>query len=96
MREIKIGTNNLSLFLLVMLIWNIITLILMKVDKVKAIKGKGRISERTLFLAAFLLGGIGIFSGMYLFRHKTKHWSFRIGIPLAIVVNFGLMYFLLR
>lgn len=78
--------------LLVIILWNITTFILMKTDKYKAIKGKRRISEKTLFISAFMFGGVGIFTGMYAFRHKTKHWSFKIIIPLAIILNFYLMH----
>lgn len=82
--------------LLIIIIWNIITFFLMKIDKSRAIKGKRRISERTLFFSAFFLGGLGIYMGMYTFRHKTQHWSFKILIPLAILFNFYLVYLLHR
>lgn len=83
-----------STILFIILIWNIITFMLMKIDKYKAIKGKRRISEKTLFISAFMLGGIGVFAGMYTFRHKTKHWSFKILVPLAIIFNLLILYLL--
>lgn len=79
---------------LVLIVWNLITFILMGIDKYKAVKGKWRISESTLFLCAFLLGGPGIFLGMLVFRHKTRHLSFRIFIPAAAIINLIIYYFL--
>jgi uncharacterized membrane protein YsdA (DUF1294 family) len=77
-------------------IWNLTTFILMGVDKQKAVKNKWRISEKSLFLCAFVMGGIGVLTGMELFRHKTKHLSFRILIPLAVITNMVVFYILFR
>lgn len=60
---------------------------LMGIDKRRAIRKGWRIPERTLFLAAFLGGGIGSLLGMYLFRHKTKHTSFVVLTPIAAVLS---------
>lgn len=59
---------------------------IMGIDKRKSIKKAWRIPERTLILIAFLGGGIGSFLGMYMFRHKTKHSSFVILLPVAAVI----------
>lgn len=67
----------------------------MYIDKNKAKKGKYRISEKTLFITAFLLGGIGIYAGMYKFRHKTKHTLFTVGIPVCIIINLFCVYYIL-
>lgn len=56
-------------------------------DKYKAKAGKWRIPERTLFLLALLGGGIGAFLGMRVFRHKTQHKQFVIGIPAIMLVQ---------
>ena len=71
----------------IIIVWNIVTFFMMRLDKQKAIKGKRRISERTLFSVSFALGGIGIYLGMFIFRHKTKHKKFLIFVPLAIFFN---------
>lgn len=68
---------------------------MMYFDKQKAKKGKYRISEKALFVAAFLLGGIGAYIGMYKFRHKTKHNLFTIGMPIMIVLNIFTIYYIL-
>lgn len=64
-----------------LLIINAVGLLLMLIDKWKAIHNRWRIPEKTLFLTAILGGSIGTLAGIYLFRHKTKHRSFTIGIP---------------
>lgn len=77
------------------LIINLFAIFLMKYDKVKAINNQYRISEKTLFLIALILGGAGIYIGMYLFRHKTKHVKFTVGIPLIIILNILTIYYLI-
>lgn len=74
---------------------NLFAIFLMKYDKVKAINNQYRVSEKTLFLLALILGGIGIYIGMYLFRHKTKHVKFTVGIPLIIILNILTIYYLI-
>ena len=74
---------------------NLFAIFLMKYDKVKAINKQYRVSEKTLFLIALILGGIGIYIGMYLFRHKTKHVKFTVGIPLIIILNILTIYYLI-
>lgn len=77
------------------LIINLFAIFLMKYDKVKAINNQYRINEKTLFLIALILGGVGIYIGMYLFRHKTKHVKFTVGIPLIIILNILTIYYLI-
>ena len=76
-----------ELFIPYILTVNLITLILMRIDKQKAIKKQFRIPERTFFMLSFLGGAIGTYIGMKVFRHKTKHRRFTIGIPLLILWN---------
>lgn len=65
---------------------NVLAFFLMGIDKRKAELGRWRIPERTLFLSAFLGGGVGAIAGMQLFRHKTKHRSFTVGMPLILLL----------
>lgn len=65
---------------------NVLAFFLMGIDKRKAELGRWRIPERTLFLSAILGGGVGAIAGMQLFRHKTKHRSFTIGMPLILLL----------
>ena len=66
---------------------NIITFILFAIDKLKAIKEKSRVRNKTLFTLAILGGSIGAFLGMYTFHHKTKTWYYKYGIPLIIILQ---------
>lgn len=59
----------------------------MGVDKSKARKGARRIPEKTLFLYSIIGGSLGSWAGMYLFRHKTKHWYFVIFMPLILIAH---------
>jgi len=65
----------------------------MGLDKKKAKVGEWRVPEKRLLCYAALGGALGVLLGMYHFRHKTKHWSFRIGIPLLLLVHMGLAMF---
>lgn len=67
-------------------IMNLIGFIICFADKKKAQKGAWRIPEKTLFTVSGLGGCFGFFIGMRIFRHKTKHLSFRILIPLFCVL----------
>lgn len=61
------------------------------IDKYKARHGKWRIPESTLILLAVAGGSIGALAGMRVFRHKTKHWKFIIGIPLILILQIALI-----
>ena len=67
---------------------NALGLAVMGLDKKKAISNQWRIPEKTLFLVSAIGGSIGTLLGMYLFRHKTKHWYFVIGMPLILAIHF--------
>ena len=78
---------KIVVLVLAILIWNIIVFIMMGADKRKAEKGKWRISEKTLLLAAFMLGAPGAIIGSRLFHHKTLKTKFKIGLPIALIFN---------
>lgn len=70
-----------------LLIINTISFFSAALDKVFAIKNYRRISERNLFLLAFLGGAVFELLSMFLFRHKTKHKRFMIGLPFIIIIQ---------
>lgn len=70
---------------------NIITFIMFGADKARAAKGRWRISESALILAALLGGSTGALAGMRFFHHKTKHRKFTIGIPVILALQIILM-----
>ena len=74
---------------------NLVGFFLMGIDKRRARRNRWRVSERTLFIVALLFGSAGVLTGMYVFRHKTKHLSFTIGIPTILVCQFLLLILLL-
>lgn len=76
-----------ELALLWLLGWNLAAFALMGVDKAKARRGRWRVPEKTLFLSALLGGSVGAMLGMSLFRHKTRHRSFRLGMPLILCLQ---------
>ena len=87
--------SPLPLLIGYLLLVNLWAFALMGIDKYRAKKkGARRIRERTLFLSALLGGGLGAFLGMWMFRHKTKHWYFVIGIPLILLAEAALAVWL--
>lgn len=73
-------------FLIYIILVNIVTFITYGIDKFKAKKHKWRISESALIGLATIGGFVGAFAGMQMFRHKTKHLKFVIGIPVIAVL----------
>jgi uncharacterized membrane protein YsdA (DUF1294 family) len=94
-QRFKKGGSTVTKYLIYyLIIINLVGLIIMKVDKQKAIKHQYRISEKTLWIIAIIGGAVGTTLGMNLFRHKTKHLSFKIGFPiLAIIETLLLLYY---
>ena len=74
-------------------VMSVIGFALMGIDKSRAINRKWRINEATLFLIALIGGGIGSTLGMFFFRHKTKHWYFRLFFPLFAAAQTALLFF---
>lgn len=74
-------------FLFYLLIINALGFWIMLVDKRRAKRNAWRIPEARLMLTAVLGGSIGVLAGMYLFRHKTKHPKFTLGVPLILAVQ---------
>lgn len=72
---------------IVIAIMNLLSYLLMGLDKRAAQDGRWRIPEKTLFLVTALFGGLGGTLGMYAFRHKTKHWYFKVFFPLLLIVQ---------
>lgn len=64
-------------------------------DKRKAKLKRWRTPEAVLFLIALIGGSPGSFLGMWVFRHKTKHWYFVIGMPLILAAHIALVLYLM-
>ena len=80
-----------AILIAVFVLWNIITFALYASDKRRAAKKQWRISEATLILCAFFMGGIGAMLGMSILRHKTHHIKFKLLVPLAVVLNIAVV-----
>lgn len=73
--------------LVYLILINALSLALMLADKQKARKNRWRIPERVLIAVAILGGSLGAMIGMNLFRHKTLHPKFSIGLPVIFAVQ---------
>jgi len=83
-------------FIIYMAVINVITFAVFGIDKLKAVKNRWRVPEKILFFLALLGGSLGAIIGMYSFRHKTKKITFRIGIPVILIVQIIFIYFMNR
>ncbi len=79
-----------------LIIINLVTFAVYGADKWKAKHRRYRVPEKTLFLLAIFGGSLGALAGMQLFRHKTRHWYFRYGIPLLLLLQIALMIVLIQ
>jgi uncharacterized membrane protein YsdA (DUF1294 family) len=68
----------------------------MRIDKIRAKRGEWRIKEATLWWLAIVGGALGGFAGMRVYRHKTKHTSFKIGFPVIFILQLILFIYLIN
>lgn len=92
------GGINYYLMLPVILIYlvliNIITFAAYGLDKRKAKRNQWRTPEATLIGLAIIGGSIGAALGMQVWRHKTHHKKFTLGVPACLIVHFFIaLYF---
>lgn len=82
--------SPVGLLMIYLVIINLIAFLTFGADKRRARRDKRRVRESTLFLLAVLGGSIGALLGMYVFRHKTRHWYFCVGIPAILILQIAL------
>ena len=87
---------NHKLLLIYLAIINIVTMVAFALDKIAALEKKWRISIITLLGLALIGGSLGALIGMYLFHHKTKKDYFKIGVPLIIVMQVMVLFYLMN
>lgn len=85
----------LSVLVIYLLLINIVTFFVYGIDKRKAQRNRFRIKEATLLLLALIGGSVGALLGMYAFRHKTKKWYFKFGVPLILLSQIALVIYIL-
>ena len=83
--------NSLQLITAYLGIINIIAFIFMWSDKQKSKKHAFRTPEAVFFVAALMGGSVGSIAGMYLCRHKTRHWYFVVFMPLILIAQLALV-----
>ncbi|MFC5648524.1 DUF1294 domain-containing protein [Paenibacillus solisilvae] len=87
----------LTLILAYLVIMNLAAFFMMRSDKQRAVHDRRhRIPERKLLGVSALGGSLGGYAGMRMFRHKTKHASFAVGLPFMLVIHIALAIMLLR
>ena len=79
--------NSFDIIILYVAAVNVVSFLMMGIDKRKAVKRAFRIPESTLFVLAIIGGSIGSIIGMHLFRHKTRHWYFLYGMPVILALQ---------
>ena len=76
---------------IVYLMLNVIAFSLFGLDKQRAKRGLWRIRESALLAVIWLMGGVGAWLGMRLFRHKTQKRRFVISANVAYVLQLALI-----
>lgn len=90
-------TNQLSFVIAFFITLNFLAFLVMFWDKMRSRQsGAERISEGLLFFMATMFGSVGVYLGMFAFRHKTQKWYFVLGIPMLIAENLASLYVLSR
>ena len=86
--------DGMKLFAIYLVVMNVLGVAVMWSDKRRARLHRWRIPEKVLFGVSLLGGSAGTWAGMYLFRHKTKHRSFVLGIPAILILQLILAWFI--
>lgn len=81
--------NTIVIIYLVLI--NIVAFATYGYDKYKAIHHKRRISEATLLMLVVIGGGIGAWTGMGAWHHKTRHEKFYIGVPAILLTQIAIL-----
>lgn len=91
-----ITNDRLVILICIFLAVNVVAFLIMLVDKIKSTNsGAERISEGMMFFLASAFAALGVYAGMFAFRHKTRKWYFLVGIPLLIAENAALVYLII-
>ena len=74
-------------FISYVILINLVSFHLYRIDKIRAERDEYRISEAILLGVSFLGGALGAFCAMREFHHKTLHNIFSVGVPIALVIQ---------
>ena len=97
MPSLSEGLSDLPIAVAVYLtVMNLAAFSLMREDKKRSKeRGARRIPEKHLFFTALLGGSAGAILGMWIVRHKTKHWYFVFGMPAIFAVQLAIVIWML-
>jgi uncharacterized membrane protein YsdA (DUF1294 family) len=86
--------NSGQILVAILVTLNIFSFVVMARDKHRALDKQNtkRIPEGLIFFLATIFGSLGVYLGMFIFRHKTRKWYFQFGIPLLIFQNLATIY----
>jgi uncharacterized membrane protein YsdA (DUF1294 family) len=84
--------NSLYLLGSILILVNFLSFIFVGLDKKKSLANLERTPEVRFFLFAALFGSLGIFFGIFVFRHKTRKIYFPLGIGLLLIQQIALLY----
>ena len=90
--EMKFSTT--TVFLIYLAVVNVAAALLCGLDKTFARNHAQRISENTLFLISLIGGSFAMYLAMRILHHKTHHKSFMIGLPLIMIAQIALLYWI--
>ena len=85
-----------QIFIIAIAILNVISFILIYVDKQKSINNSERFPEVNFFVWAIFFSALGVLSGMFVFHHKTQKLNFVFGIGLLLIEQIALAYFIIE
>ncbi|MFB5662948.1 DUF1294 domain-containing protein [Alteribacillus sp. HJP-4] len=85
----------MTAILIILAAVNLFAIVLMGLDKRKARKRQYRIPEKNFLVLCLLGGAAGVLVGMKIFRHKTKHKSFTMGVPLLLVMQAAALLYII-
>ena len=88
--------NQHKVLIIYLVVINFITLAAFAIDKIAAIEGRSRIRIVTLLGLAFIGGSLGGLIGIYLFRHKINIDYVTVGIPLIMVMQVVVTFYLMN
>ena len=85
-----------KILIVYLVIINFVSFAAFALDKINAIEGRSRIRIITLLGIAFLGGSLGAILAMYILRHKTKIDYFTVGIPLIMLMQAVVIFYLMN
>lgn len=84
------------ILLIYLAVVNILTIIVFDVDKMNAKSNRQRVRIVTLLGLAFIGGSVGALIGMYGFHHKTKKAYFTVGVPLILLMQVVVLFYVMN